>query len=410
MSMPFREQILLFVIYVTVLASSVAFVEPSPHDALIGVLALACIAAGVRFERRFVVLLLLLLFWNVGGLLSLTNVAGREKTIQYTATSIYLAIAALIWACILAESTMARMSALRSAYILTAVLAAIAGILGYFNVAGLGAFFTQNDRAMGAFKDPNVYAPFLIWPALVLMHRMLVRRIGFLDFGAFALILVALLLAFSRGAWFHFALSSAIMIALSFLTARRSSTRVRIFAMSALALAATAAFIVFLLSIPAIHQMFEVRAHLIQSYDVGQGGRFRLQEIAITSVLKSINGLGPFEFARLNGLQQHNVYLQAFLVYGWLGGVSYILLVLTTFWVAFRTVFVVTPWQYYAIITLAVFTGEVAESFIIDSDHWRHYFLLLGMIWGFWVATERYRRQAATTAPYAAPVWQVAPR
>jgi hypothetical protein len=291
------------------------------------------------------------------------------------------------------------MSALRSAYILTAVLAAVLGIIGYFNVAGLHDLFTQNDRAMGAFKDPNVYAPFLIWPALVLMHRMLVHRIGLIDLGTFGLIAMALLLAFSRGAWFHFALSGTIMIALSFLTARRASTRMRIFFMSAVAVAALAAFIVFLLSIPAIHQMFEVRAHLIQSYDVGQGGRFRLQELAVTSVLKHINGMGPFGFADTHAQQQHNVYLQAFLVYGWLGGISYILLVLTTFWVSLRTVFVATPWQSYAIITLAVFTGEVAESFIIDSDHWRHFFLLLGMVWGLWAATDRYRRQMAAAMP-----------
>ena len=58
------------------------------------------------------------------------------------------------------------------------------------------------------------------------------------------------------------------------------------------------------------------------SYDVGQGGRFRLQELALGAMLQFPNGMGPFEFARVYGLQQHNVYLQAFLVYGWIGGMS----------------------------------------------------------------------------------------
>ena len=31
----------------------------------------------------------------------------------------------------------------------------------------------------------------------------------------------------------------------------------------------------------------------------------------------------------------------------------------------------------------------VAESFIIDSDHWRHYFLILGVLWGLIAATHR---------------------
>lgn len=403
---PFRERLLLIVIYITVLASSVAFVEPSPHDALMGVLAVTCVIAGVHFDRKIVVMFLLLVILNAGGLLSLANFPRYDKTVQYVATSVYLAIAAIMWACILSENTMQRMAPLRAAYIVTAVFAAIAGILGYFNVAGLGHLFTDNARAMGAFKDPNVYGPFLIWPALVLMERMLVRRISIVDLGALAIIVGGLLLSFSRGAWGHFTLSALIMITLLFLTARQVSTRTRIFLMSAAAVGLMVVFVAVLLSIPAIHKMFEVRAHLIQSYDVGQGGRFRLQEQAVTEVLRYFNGMGPFGFAATHFQQQHNVYLQAFLVYGWVGGVSYILLVLSTLWVAFRTAFVATPWQNYAIIALAVFTGEVAESFIIDTDHWRHFFLLLGMVWGLWAATCRYKRQRAAMAP---PGWAPAP-
>ena len=135
--------------------------------------------------------------------------------------------------------------------------------------------------------------------------------------------------------------------------------------------------------------MFQERAQLIQSYDVGQGGRFLLQELALGAVLNFPNGMGPFEFARVHGLQQHNVYLQAFLVYGWIGGMAYLLLLLSTIWVAFRTVFVRTPWQPYLITALAAFVGEVLEGFVIDTDHWRHFFLLLGMIWGLAAATLR---------------------
>ncbi len=86
--------------------------------------------------------------------------------------------------------------------------------------------------------------------------------------------------------------------------------------------------------------------------------------------------MGPFEFARVYGLQQHNVYLQAFIVYGWTGGMAYILLLLSTLWIGLRTVLVPTPWQPYLIAAYATFVGEVLEGFIIDSDHWRHFYLL----------------------------------
>jgi hypothetical protein len=35
------------------------------------------------------------------------------------------------------------------------------------------------------------------------------------------------------------------------------------------------------------------------------------------------------------------------------------------------------------------------ESFVIDSDHWRHYFLLLGIVWGTFAATMRQPRRDA---------------
>jgi Ni,Fe-hydrogenase I large subunit len=50
-------------------------------------------------------------------------------------------------------------------------------------------------------------------------------------------------------------------------------------------------------------------------------------------------------------------------------------------------VFITMPWQPYLITALAAFTGEIVEGFVIDSDHWRHFYLLIGMIWGLSIAT-----------------------
>jgi len=397
---PLRERILLVVLYITVLASSVAFFEPSPHDALMGVLALACLIAGVRIDRKIVLLFLLLLLWNAGGLMSLLNVPTQDKAVQYAATSIYLAVAALVFACLFAENTMPRLVVMRAAYVFTAVIVSLAAVAGYFSLfPGAQAQFAPTGRALGFFKDPNVFAPFLIWPTLIVLQRMVARRIGLFDVGIVAILLLALLLAFSRGAWFHFAVSGAVMLALTFLTAPTTKARMRIFAIAAVGTALLAACIVIALSFDQVAEMFNERAQLIKSYDVGRGGRFQLQEIALSELLNFPNGMGPFEFYRVHGTQQHNVYLQAFMVYGWVGGVSYILLVLATFGVALRTVFVATPWQPYLIVALATYFGEVLEGFIIDTDHWRHFFLILGMVWGLAAATYRYQRQRQDRRP-----------
>ena len=177
----------------------------------------------------------------------------------------------------------------------------------------------------------------------------------------------------------------------------------RILGLSGLSVFALAAAVVMLLSIPSVQLMFNERAHLINSYDVGAGGRFRLQELAVGAVLSYPDGMGPFGFATAQGLQQHNVYLQAFLVYGWVGGVSYIMLLLSTCYVGLRAAFVRTPWQPYLITGVAAFIGEMAEGFVIDTDHWRHFFLLLGIIWGAAAATYRHmRRTRETRVPHPA--------
>jgi O-Antigen ligase len=394
------ERLLLMVLYVTVLASSVAFIEPSPHDALMAVLALACFAAGVRFERHIALLFLLLLVWNIAGLMALLNVPDQQQTLQFAGTSIYLAVAAVLFASLFAHNTMPRIATVRAAYVLTATVVSLAGIAGYFSLfPGAHDLFTEYDRALGAFKDPNVFGPFLIWPALVVIERMLTRSIRITDVLVIGILLDGLLLSFSRGAWIHFAVSCSIMMALTFLTAATDRARLRIFAMSAIGIAAVAAFILILLSFDSISNMFRERAQLFQPYDVGSGGRFRFQEFALGDLLSFPNGMGPFQFNQVHGMQQHNVYLQAFLVYGWAGGMAYLTLLAATLWTALRTVFVRTPWQPYLICAFATFIGEIIEGFVIDTDHWRHFFLLLGMIWGLAAATLNHVRTRRAPLP-----------
>jgi O-antigen ligase len=278
------------------------------------------------------------------------------------------------------------------------VLVSLAGIAGYFHAfPGAHALFAPADRALGAFKDPNVFGPYLIWPALIVLERMFLRRFSALDIGVAGILLLALLVSFSRGAWIHFAVSCAVMLTLAFLTAPTPAVRLRIFGLSIVGLVGLAAFVAIALSFESVATMFKERFQLVQSYDVGEGGRFRLQELALAALLQYPNGMGPFEFARVYGLQQHNVYLQAFMVYGWIGGISYIMLLIATFIFALRSVFAIdTPWRPYLIATVGALAGEVLEGIVIDTDHWRHFFLLLGLTWGLSVATSRYLRQRQT--------------
>jgi hypothetical protein len=381
------QRLLNITLFVTVALSSIAFIEPSPHDALMFVLLATCVAARVSFDRRLVPLLILTVVWLLGGLLTLVQVGDQENTIQYAGTSVYLGTAGIMFACLFCEGDLTRLGILRRSYLLAALIATLAGYLGFFHLVPGSQIFLDNERVSATFKDPNVYGPFLIFPLLLLIVGFMTRGIRIGGLIIVAALLGGLFLSFSRGAWLHFALSLAVAVALLFAVSPSQRMRNRIVLLTAGAGVVVALLVIALSSIESVRDMLLVRAQAIQPYDVGPGGRFWFQQLALTQILEHPNGLGPFEFARIFGGQQHDVYMQGFLVYGWLGGAAYMTLVLVTLVIGIRAVLISTPWQYYLLAAYAAFVGEVAEGFVVDTDHWRHFFLLLGLIWGLTVAT-----------------------
>jgi hypothetical protein len=41
----------------------------------------------------------------------------------------------------------------------------------------------------------------------------------------------------------------------------------------------------------------------------------------------------------------------------------------------------------------------MVEGFVIDTDHWRHFFLTLGIVWGAAAATAKFVRQPPAHIP-----------
>jgi hypothetical protein len=154
--------------------------------------------------------------------------------------------------------------------------------------------------------------------------------------------------------------------------------------------------------------MFTERARITQDYDVGDRGRFTSQKRALSVILDHPNGVGPFQLRHYTGIDPHQVYLNAFASYGWLGGAAYLALILSTLAVGFRYALVRTPWGSYFVAAFAAFFGTVVEGFVIDTDHWRHFYLLLGLIWALAIATrneiDTARGQRALRNPALGPL------
>ena len=117
---------------------------------------------------------------------------------------------------------------------------------------------------------------FLIFPTLLALQPIISGKLRQATKGALylGLFVPAILLSFSRAAWGQVVYISLIMLALTFITTRRPSHRLRIVLLSLTGVVVLAAFIAALLSIDIVADLFKQRASLEQSYDLGAQGRF----------------------------------------------------------------------------------------------------------------------------------------
>jgi len=378
-------------------SSAIVFIEPSPYEIVTLVATVIFFATGLRLRLVFMPLLLLLFLLNVGYTIGAVPVLDSTGVANWIATSWYMAVTVIFFAMVLSEDTEARLDMLRRGLIVGAMVAAIAGIAGYFNlVPGGHDLLTLYDRARGTFKDPNVLGAFLILPALLVLQSVVSDRLGksFRSGIAFGIMSLAILLAFSRAAWGGLILTAAFMLALMVLTSRSQAKRSRIIVMAAVAVIIGAALVAVLLSFDSVAQMFKQRASFDQSYDEGRFGRFGRHILGAEMALDLPFGIGPLQFIRYFPEDTHNSYLNAFMSGGWISGVCYPALVFVTSLLGFRYIFVRVPWQRTYLAIFAAFLGTVGEGFIIDTDHWRHFWMMLGAMWGMFAAAQRWMASA----------------
>jgi hypothetical protein len=382
---PFVRRLQLGSLWLVGAVSGFVLIEPAPYEFMIVLVAVLFIATGIALRAGHLPLLLMLISYNIAYAASLVPVIDLENTAKWTAVSCFLSLTTLFYAIILGEDTTRRARALMRGYTVAAVVTSVIGVLAYFRVLPNSQTFIVALRASSTFKDPNVFGPFLILPALIALQRIMHGSLRDAVINAVIALIVAaaLVLSFSRGAWGHFAASAAMMLFFTYVTAQSNFERLRIVIFTCLGAMAIATLVAAFLSIDAVNVLFKERASLVQSYDAGHLGRFNRHILGALMIFDHPLGVGPLQFNRYFPEDPHNSFLDAFMAGGWLGGVVYLALVLATVAVGFRHVFVRIPWQSMYIAVYAAFLGEVGESYIIDVEHWRHYYLIIGMIWGF---------------------------
>jgi hypothetical protein len=387
-------------------SGAIVFVEPSPYELMTLIAVVFFFATGLRMRPAFIPLLLLLFLTNAGYTICSVSLFHKPEIVNWVLTSWYMAITVMFFAMALADDTEARLDYLRRGLIVGALIAALAGVLGYFRlVPGGYDLLTLYNRARGTFKDPNVLGAFLILPALFCLQVVVTQslRKSFRSILALGIISLAVLLAFSRASWGQLVGCSAFMLILMYVTSPSKTERTRIVGTAIAAAVLAVVLMAILLSIDSVGQLFQERASLHQSYDSGRFGRFGRHILGFQMALDLPLGIGPRQFIRFFPEDTHNSFLNAFMSGGWISGICFPALIFITVFMGFKLIFVRVPWQRTYLALFSAFVGTVCEAFIIDVDHWRHFWMMLGAMWAMFAAAHAYRRRikAGLTSPAA---------
>jgi len=376
-------------------AGAFVFVEPGPYE-IVGLAGIFLFGvSGLSLRGALIPLALMLIVLDLGYAIAVVQVADEEKAVTWVGISIFLAVTALFYAAVVSSLPQVRLDYLLRGYTAAALVAALAAIAGYFHLlGGLSELFVLYDRARGTFNDPNVLGAFLVLPAALQLQRVLTERPVMRSGICLAVLLVALLLTFSRAAWGQLVLVGLIVVALSLASARSGRLRLRIVSLAVVGAAVVAILLAALLSVEQVGNLFAARATLDQAYDVGHFGRFGRYVLGAELGLERPLGIGPLQFYKSFGEDPHNSYLNAFMSGGWLAGFAYLTLTAVTLASATRFLRADTPWRTTYQVIYAAYVGVAVESAIIDIDHWRHYFLILGVLWGLMAASRPYLASA----------------
>ncbi len=273
--------------------------EPAPYEIYMAGLIAVWALFGLRVSRAAAPLAVLLVLFNVGGMIAMTQMPDLMETPLYLAVSLFLAFTAVFYAAVV-EARPQLLRPIFLAYVVSAIVTSLFGIAGYFHLFPGAEMFTRYDRATGVFQDPNVFGPFLALPGIYLLHRLLTGPAARMPLIAIPLLIVmaGIFLSFSRGAWGLFGTSAVLLTGALFLQSRSGAFRLRIVVMTIAAIALLALALIVLLQVPGVADMLTMRARLAQDYDSARLGRFARYVIGFQLALEKPLGIGPWYSAR----------------------------------------------------------------------------------------------------------------
>ena len=370
--------------------SAVVFIEPAPYDLLLLGLLAAFLASGMEIPREIGMPLVLLGTFVASNLLAAAVSSDPMLCLRSVSIRSYMVLAWLFYVCLVVTEPEKILRVLWQGYVAAAVGTAVFGILEYYG-------FVHNPlgpaglRARGGFKDPNVFGPFLVPVALYCVARLRssAPRLAAVHMGLLLVILLGVLLSFSRGAWINLAVSLVLLFGFVLFTDRPRREKVSVVLVGGVVVLAAASIVLAAVTYTAAGGLFKQRAVLAQSYDIDQGGRFYTQRAALQRAGRTPLGVGPGRSPEEFGLEPHNLYLHVLVEGGWIAGLCFYGVIALTLWRSMRLLRWRSPLREELLVVMAALIGILAQSLFIDSTHWRHLWLMLGLSWALIVVAEQ---------------------
>ena len=126
--------------------------EPAPYELLLLVVMVMFLLFGMRLSGHALYLGILMIIFNIGGMLSMFTMADYKEIPLYLAVSLFLGLSSVFWAAAI-ENNVGRLRILMRGYVIGAAITSMLGIAGYFGAFPGAELFTLYDRAKGAFHE-----------------------------------------------------------------------------------------------------------------------------------------------------------------------------------------------------------------------------------------------------------------
>lgn len=367
----------LYGIWLLLFSSAFVRVEPAPYDIFLVVLFGAGLATPLlQFRQYLIAPMIVLALFVLSNIVSMVFATEYSKGIEYFAITFYLILTWIFFVGLFGRFGNRGIEIAWSGYVAAAVVTAAIALLiniGFFVDAHW--FLWGEGRAVGLFKDPNVFGAFLVPPAVYAIqrsdHGKRVHRLLWLLM--FLVLSFGVLLSMSRGAWANYVVALVTFFLISFALGRKADVRPVL----------KVVLVVAAVLIYAVSQS-ELGALLIErvSFQPYDEERFLTQALALQTALSKPLGIGPGQSEILFQYATHSLYLRLLSEYGWVGLFAFVSFVLMTAYRAFRGAATISFQQRgeFALI-VSVLCGVLFNSLFIDSLHWRHLWFLLALPW-----------------------------